>query len=59
MPVGPYRTFGECVKEQMLEGYSRAAAERICGALEKETKRKSRRRDTKAMFPMHEGAKRL
>ena len=46
-PVGPYRTFAECVRELMLEGYSRKAAERICGAMEKETRRKTRRRDKK------------
>ncbi len=46
-PVGPYKTFGECVKELMLDGYSRKAAERICGAMEKETQRKTRRKGAK------------
>jgi hypothetical protein len=57
-PVGPYKTFNECVREQMLEGYSRQAAERICGAMEKESKRRRRKRDTSGLFPMHEGVRR-
>ena len=44
MPVGPYKTFGDCVVAQRRKGHSADAARRICGEIEKRTT------DTKAML---------
>lgn len=38
MPVGPYETFDECVKDQISLGHSEESARRICGYIEKKTK---------------------
>lgn len=37
MPLGPYKTFGECVGAQKREGKDDLSARRICGELEKKT----------------------
>ena len=40
MPVGPYKTFGDCVAAQQRKGKSKESAGAICGAIEKRTKQK-------------------
>ena len=35
MPVGPYKTFKECVEAQMKKGRDKKTAQKICGAMEK------------------------
>jgi hypothetical protein len=37
MPLGPFKTFGECVGAQKREGKNDLSARRICGELEKKT----------------------
>jgi hypothetical protein len=37
MPLGPYKTFGECVGAQKREGKDDLSARKICGELEKKT----------------------
>ena len=36
MPIGPYRDFDSCVADQVKGGKSRASAQRICGAMERD-----------------------
>jgi hypothetical protein len=36
MPLGPYQTFGDCVRAQQNKGHSKESAEKICGAMEQE-----------------------
>lgn len=37
MPLGPYKTFGECVGAQKRKGKSDSSAQAICGQIEKKT----------------------
>ena len=37
MPVGPYKTFGQCVAAQKKKGKSDESARKICGKMEKQT----------------------
>lgn len=39
MPVGPYKTFKECVEAKKRDGKSEKSARRICGFLEKRSKK--------------------
>jgi len=39
MPVGPFKTFGSCVAAQKRKGKSDLSARKICGAIEKKTKK--------------------
>ena len=41
MPVGPYKTFGECVGAQKREGKDDLSARRICGQIEKNTQQEA------------------
>jgi hypothetical protein len=34
MPLGPYSTWGDCHRAQMMKGHSAEEADRICGSLE-------------------------
>ncbi len=47
MPVGPFPDFESCVVDQMRNGSSRAAARRICGAMEKQSKLRDKEDDMK------------
>ena len=47
MPVGPYKTFAACVRAQMKKGKSKEAAEKICGAIERDTKKAHKRKKGK------------
>ena len=38
MPVGPYKTFGECQAAQRKKGKSKDSSAKICGHIEKLTK---------------------
>ena len=44
MPVGPYKTFSACVRAMRGRGHSPVAARRICGKMEKDSKKKRKRR---------------
>jgi hypothetical protein len=35
MPVGPFKTFDECVVAQKAKGHDEESAKRICGEIEK------------------------
>jgi len=37
MPFAGYTNFAECVADQLKKGKSKAAAQRICGALQSQT----------------------
>jgi len=39
MPVGPYKTFAACVAAQKKKGKSETSARKICGEIEKRSKR--------------------
>lgn len=39
MPIGRYATFGECVSAQRRKGKSKISAQKICGFIEKQTKK--------------------
>lgn len=38
MPVGPYKTFGQCVAAQKRKGHSDESARKICGKMEADSK---------------------
>jgi len=40
MPVGPYKTFAACVAAQRRKGRSETSARKICGAIEKKSRKK-------------------
>jgi len=40
MPLGPYKTFAQCVAAQKKKGKSEASARKICGEIEKRSKKK-------------------
>lgn len=42
MPLGPYKTWGECTGAQRRKGRSEKAADKICGMLEKQSRGRSR-----------------
>lgn len=44
MPLGPYKDFYECVKDQMNKGRNEEAARKICGKIEKNTKEKEEKK---------------
>ncbi len=39
MPVGKYETFAQCVSDQKARGHDEDSAQRICGHIEKMTKK--------------------
>jgi hypothetical protein len=39
MPLGPYETWDECIEAQKRKGRSDKSARRICGHIEKMTKK--------------------
>jgi hypothetical protein len=39
MPVGPYKTFGECTAAQMKKGYTKEVAAKVCGKIEANTRK--------------------
>jgi len=45
MPIGPYPNFEACVLDQMRKGKSKAAAQRICGEIEKRSRGKQKMKD--------------
>lgn len=47
MPVGPYKTFAACVADQVSKGHSEESARKICGAIEKKSKEKPKKRESK------------
>jgi hypothetical protein len=42
MPLGSYEDWAECIKAQRKKGHSKESAERICGHIEKQTKKAQR-----------------
>lgn len=44
MPLGPYKTFDECVAAQRKKGKSLEGAKNICGAIEKRVKAAKKRK---------------
>ena len=43
MPLGKYKTWGECITAQMKKGYKKKQSEGICGLIEKRHKEKLER----------------
>lgn len=39
MPLGPYRNWDECIKDQRKKGKSQVSAEKICGYIESQTRK--------------------
>lgn len=37
MPVGPFKTFDDCIKAQMDKGHTKLSAQKICGEIEKKS----------------------
>lgn len=46
MPVGPYKTFADCVRAQKRKGHDDESARKICGKLEKQSSEKSAEEET-------------
>ena len=44
MPVGPYKTFGQCVGAQRRMGKSEDSARKICGRIEQLTKEAAKKK---------------
>lgn len=47
MPLGRYKTFGECVAAQQKKGYSADVARKVCGKIEKNTRMAEQKKKTK------------
>lgn len=40
MPIGSYKNWDACIKDQMKKGKSKKSAEKICGYLEQKVREK-------------------
>lgn len=46
MPIGPYKNWAACISAQVSKGYKKDVAEKICGKIES-NKRKKHEREKK------------